>query len=325
MRLGHLLQVADRLQPVLARRRLQHGDPVTVLERRLLEQRLPAFSVELLGEGVGAGRRLRQRLLAEGDAEHDPRVLGIEGDLAAAERLVDQLRRADVLLVLHLEALGLERLLVQLAEDVLLGKVLRPDDDRSGLLLLERGRRRGGSPEHDGDTEGDREGRLGGPAIVLSDHVPPPSVVVHPVETTGRTSGSNAGSWCFSPCGVSARCTQAERGVGGEREQGDADRGGNHALGAVRGLVDEDVAEAAAARDRGDRRGGHDEDGGRPDAREQERQRERQLDAPSHLPRRHPHPARGLDRIRVDLVDRHIGIREDRRDRQDRRARPSRS
>ena len=104
--------------------------------------------------------------------QHDPRVLGIQRHAAAAERRVDQLRRADVLLVLDLEALRLEGLLVELAEHVLLGEVLRADDDRRRLPLLECGRRRGGSPEHDGDSECDRESRLGGPAVVFPDHGP---------------------------------------------------------------------------------------------------------------------------------------------------------
>jgi hypothetical protein len=60
----------------------------------------------------------------------DARVLRIEVDLAARQRGVDQLRAADVLLVGDLEALRLERLLLQLAEDVGLREVLRADSDR---------------------------------------------------------------------------------------------------------------------------------------------------------------------------------------------------
>ena len=56
---------------------------------------------------------------------------------------VDQLRGADVLLVPHLEALRDQRLPVELTEDVLLGEVLRTDDDRRRLAL------RGGSRGHE--------------------------------------------------------------------------------------------------------------------------------------------------------------------------------
>jgi hypothetical protein len=66
-----------------------------------------------------------------GDLRHEhARVLGIEVDLAALEGRVDQLGAADVLLEHHLVALRLEGLLVELAEHVLLGEVLRAERDR---------------------------------------------------------------------------------------------------------------------------------------------------------------------------------------------------
>src|SRR4029079_8073353 len=46
-----------------------------------------------------------------------------------------------------------------------------------------------------------------------------------------------------------------------EREEGDAQRGRDDAREPVRRVVDDDVAEAAPACDRGDRRGGDHEDG----------------------------------------------------------------
>ena len=64
-----------------------------------------------------------------------PVYSGYSVTLPLSERGVDQLRRADVLLVLDLEALRLERLLVELAEHELLGEVLRADDDRRRLRL----------------------------------------------------------------------------------------------------------------------------------------------------------------------------------------------
>src|ERR671910_1100823 len=65
-----------------------------------------------------------------------------------------------------------------------------------------------------------------------------------------------------------------------EREQRDDDRGAYQTLGPVARLVEQDLAEAAAARDRGDRGRGDDEHGGGPNPREEQRQRERKLDPP---------------------------------------------
>src|ERR671920_2017039 len=74
-----------------------------------------------------------------------------------------------VLLVLDSEPLRLQRLLVKLAEDVLLGEVLRADDDRRASTGL-RGRCRSGSAEDDRDSHRDREGGLRGAPVVLADH-----------------------------------------------------------------------------------------------------------------------------------------------------------
>src|SRR6476620_4415087 len=64
----------------------------------------------------------------------------------------------------------------------------------------------------------------------------------------------------------------ADREVREERQRGDAVRGAEDTLEPVARLVDDDVAETAAARDGGDRRRGNDVDGGRADAREDQRQ-----------------------------------------------------
>ena len=125
----HLLQVADRLQPVLRRRPLQHGERVAVVERRLPEQRGAVLLLVGFRRGVVLRQSLRRRRVPEDERDH-ARVLRVEVDLAALLRGVDQLRAADVLLVGHLEALRLEGLLVELAKDVLLGEVLRADRDR---------------------------------------------------------------------------------------------------------------------------------------------------------------------------------------------------
>src|SRR5262249_10194752 len=56
-------------------------------------------------------------------------------EAACRERLVDDLRAADVALQRDLEAGATKGARVELAEDVLLGEVLRPDRDRRELLL----------------------------------------------------------------------------------------------------------------------------------------------------------------------------------------------
>src|SRR5205807_5966078 len=68
-------------------------------------------------------------------------VLGVHVDLAARESGVGDLGAADAVLEVDRVPLCLERLLVELAEDVLLGEVLRPERDRR--LALARAARGG--------------------------------------------------------------------------------------------------------------------------------------------------------------------------------------
>src|SRR5438093_13765193 len=88
----------------------------------------------------------------EDDLHDHARVLGVEVDLPARRRRLDQLGRADVLFVRDLEAVRLERLLVELSEDVLLGEVLRADDDG-------RPRLRQGACGYGKQAEGRRDGQ----------------------------------------------------------------------------------------------------------------------------------------------------------------------
>ena len=85
------------------------------------------------------------------------------------------------------------------------------------------------------------------------------------------------------PLGVTAICNAEEADEDRRGESHHAERGAEHAREPVARLVDDDVAEPAAAGDRGDRRGRDDRDGGDPDAGEEQRNRERQLDAPQDL------------------------------------------
>jgi hypothetical protein len=106
--------------------------------------------------------------------QQDADVLGVHVERAVPQRLVDDLRAADVLLELDREALGLERLLVELAQEELLGEVLRADAQRRRLVAGAGGlpRRRLGTAaaaaEPDGEGER-REEHEGGPA-----HAPTP-------------------------------------------------------------------------------------------------------------------------------------------------------
>src|SRR5215212_2125701 len=105
-----------------------------VLERRLLEQLEAASVHELLGRRVGLVGRLRDVGLARDDGQDRAGVLRVQVDLARGERLVGDLGGADVGLQVDAVALGLERLLVELAEDELLGEVLGTQGD-GGLAL----------------------------------------------------------------------------------------------------------------------------------------------------------------------------------------------
>src|SRR5579872_4878992 len=106
---------------------------------------------------------------------------------------------------------------------------------------------------------------------------------------------------------------QREEHGGEERQGGDAERGGEDTRIPVAGAVDDDRAEPAAARDGGDRRGRDDEDRRDPDAGEDERQRERELDAHEHPELRHPHPPRRVDHVAIDRVDGEVRVRQNRR------------
>src|SRR5439155_12000461 len=76
-------------------------------------------------------------------------------------------------------------------------------------------------------------------------------------------------------------------------------------------LVDDDLTEAAAARDRRDRGRRDDEDRRDPDAGDHERQAERELDLEQDLPLAEPHAASRLDDVGIDAVDREVRVRED--------------
>jgi hypothetical protein len=104
---------------------------------------------------------------------------------------------------------------------------------------------------------------------------------------------------------------QRECAVDQEGECGDRQAGGDHAGGAVRGFVDDDVPETAPAGERRECGGRHDVDRRGPDAGEDEGQRERELDPPQHLHWVHAHRPCRLHGIWVDLADPDVRVRED--------------
>src|SRR5579884_1929473 len=117
----------------------------------------------------------------------------------------------------------------------------------------------------------------------------------------------------------STRGRPADRGeqtADRECERGDPERGGDDAGEPVARLVEDDLAEAAAACDRGDDRRRDHEDRRDPDPADHERQRERELDAPEDPAAAHAHAPRSLDDVAVDAVDGEVRVGQDRRDRE---------
>src|SRR3954447_17887021 len=106
--------------------------------------------------------------------------------------------------------------------------------------------------------------------------------------------------------------------LGGDRQDGDDDRGADLALAPVDREGHERVAERDHAHQRRDRGGGDDIDGRGLDAAEDQRQRERQLDRADDLAVRQTHPAGGVDGVAIGLAYPHVGVGEDRRDREQR-------
>ena len=137
-----LLQVGVGPEPVLLRERRLHGERIGVEERGLVEQREAALLLERLGRGVRGVGGLRRQLLALDRKDDLARVLGVDVDLPAGQGLVDDLRTPDVVVELHLEAPGLQGLLVELPEDERLREVLSAElDRRLALARLPRHRR----------------------------------------------------------------------------------------------------------------------------------------------------------------------------------------
>src|SRR4051812_18150090 len=110
---------------------------------------------------------------------------------------------------------------------------------------------------------------------------------------------------------------ETEQYGGREGQRGDAERGGDHAFEAVTRLVDDDLAESAATRDRGDRGSRDHEDRCDPDSGHDERQTERQFHLGEDLAFAQAHAARGFDDVPVDAGDAEVRVRQDGRDRED--------
>src|SRR4029453_1881129 len=106
------------------------GERVRVAEGRRLEQREAALLLERLGAPVRLPGRAWPAAVTGDLREQDPGVFGVHVEAARGQSLVDDLRAADVALQHHAEARAAQRSCVELAEDVLLGEVLRADRDR---------------------------------------------------------------------------------------------------------------------------------------------------------------------------------------------------
>ena len=152
------------------------GERVGVEEGCLVEQREAASLLELLGRRVRGVRVVRALGLVGELGQDHPGVLGVHVEAAAGQRLVDDLRGADVRLERDLVALGAQRLRVELAEDVLLGEVLVAERDGrlalaglaaggaggGGLVVVRRAARR--ECEREGHREKSGEATGPGPA-----------------------------------------------------------------------------------------------------------------------------------------------------------------
>src|SRR5207302_736754 len=103
--------------------------------------RLAALGVEPLGQVVLLLRRRDRGVDAADGDRRLARVLGVGVDLPAGQRLVDDLGGPDVGLVDDLVALGLQGLLVERADDELLGEVLGAEGDRPAVPHVGRARR----------------------------------------------------------------------------------------------------------------------------------------------------------------------------------------
>src|SRR5207302_2333252 len=162
-RVLELPHVVERLQLVLHGIALPHGDGVDVIERRRVGEREAVLREPTLRQRPPRVSGLWKRLDVVRGLDDLAHVLGIRVDLAAAQRRLDDLGTADVLVVIDLDALVLERLLVELAEHELLGEVLRAEADcRRGARLCplwrdtSAGGRTKGQDEQYDEERGDR-------------------------------------------------------------------------------------------------------------------------------------------------------------------------
>src|SRR5215212_6618655 len=104
---------------------------------------------------------------------------------------------------------------------------------------------------------------------------------------------------------------KGEHAVRQERQRRYENRRSDHPFELVTGLVRYDVAQPFAAGKGGERRRGHHVEGRGAQSGEDQRRRERHLDAREDLPRSEAHAARGLDQIAVDPVHTDVRVGED--------------
>src|SRR3954454_14731655 len=109
---------------------------------------------------------------------------------------------------------------------------------------------------------------------------------------------------------------ETEQYRGQQRQCRNAEGCADDAGKAITRLVDDDLAEPAAAGDCGDRRCRDHEDRGDPDARDHKRKAERELDVEEDLRLGEAHSSRRLDDVTVDARDPEVRVGEDRRDRE---------
>ena len=278
--LGLALQVRDLRDPELVGLALQHAERVRVGERRRREGGF-ALRLELrLGLGIGLLGIGGNRLRAEDRLEQRRGVLRVAADLTLLERLVRDHLGAEVQVGADVVARRLQRLGVDVPEDVLLGEVLRTHGQRDVLVRRVRLDQVGGvapvrpgvvvvaAAPTGGNAECDDQRRK------QHESRPKSRMAGHHVTLLSFRGSRAPGMDCVILCRrtrprqlQAPRCEQplqtGEAELERQGEQRDQDRACDHALVAVDVAAQDEIAERAHPGEGGQGDRGDDVDGGR--------------------------------------------------------------
>ena len=278
-------RVRDRPQPEPPRLVTAHQDRERVVEAERREPlRVEPRGIALLDAAIDLAR-VGQRRLLEDRHQRRPRVLDVDVDLAREQRAVAEVAAELEAALDPQPGPPLDRLRDQLAEDHLLGEVLRPDGDARA--------RAAARPAREPD--------------------PRPRQEQHP----GRRRDPFQGPQRALGAARRERLLQSpKREVGRQRHERGRNRAGQEQRVVVHPQATEDVhSEPACADRRRDRRRPHRDHRRHAHARDDEAERQRQLDLREHLPPGHPHRLGCLADAPVDPVDPGESVADDREQR----------